>query len=309
MERKAAQTQATTAGFPKASVRIYKRKPGPGREVALEHLRNAVSAARSMKGAAMALSAEDGSYADDDMTVVRGPGWFMNAQGDGSHVSFINTAAVEGAAAKRVPASQSPRIAAIEPAARKFVADALGSFVKLAPNEKLVAWRTQHATESSMSNNGRTMTEPQVAVTALELRRKVDDIVVLGPGSRVVVMVAPDGAVVGFDVDWSELQDQGVQRSTVAQPALRSRQNQVRAAHPEMSAQAAVKERGTQCGYYDNGARTDAPLVPACVSAYSIEDKQARIKAAYADVIPADLTGQPVVVVPETVLPPPPSGI
>jgi hypothetical protein len=293
MERRALRASSEASGLSKTVVPSYTRAAGPGRDVAIERLKRDLATASTLADVAIDVRTEQDYFEDDDQAVVKGPGWFLNVRGDGSRISYLNTASIDGELAPRVPVASARRIQQLEPVARRFITTALSGFVKLAANERLVAWKARHAISSAMTDGGRTMTERQVAATALEFRRVVDDSVVLGPGSRIEVMFAANGTVVGFDLDWAELRRSSVELRAAPVTTLQTRVSSQRAARAGASSDAVVTQKGLECGYYDAGYDAGAPLMPACVSAYSVDNRRTHLKAAYVDVVPADQAGAP----------------
>jgi hypothetical protein len=104
--------------------------------------------------------------------------------------------------------------------------------------------------------------------------RAVDGVSVVGPGSRVMVMLANDGTLVGFDIDWPELKRTGKKVATADIATIRQREEELKGAS---AAQTGVEQVRFERGYYDPGASAAVPgllLEPACVSDVGSSDPE-----------------------------------
>lgn len=156
-----------------------------------------------------------------------------------------------------------------------FVRGELARLVPLCENEELAHFRTVREIHESEHRTTR-MKDQWVVSTAVVFTRKINGIDVVGAGSKVMVLLANDDSVVGFDVDWSEFEDVGVLENTVDLPEIKARSY---AATLEAKDRANSTLTRFECGYFDVGSRRADPnafLQPACVSHLRTKKSDAR---------------------------------
>jgi hypothetical protein len=266
-------------GLGEGKFELYERKAGVGRDARVQDLLSRFESPVD----AVATGAFDSIQTGDNHVLVSGDGWLLDVRGDGDWVRYWNTEYATSPANTPVPLSARPSLSGLESIGREFIGAALGDLVDLAANEKLEPWYTAHQIEVTEELGG--ARQELVYASKIVFTRTIDGVPVLGPGSKVVVHVAADGTVTGFDVDWSRFEGLADTQTALALPDIRSRTETVAA--EKASAASRVEDR-FECGYYDTGARlanTAAPLQVACLSSYRVTYEGGA--AAFVDAIPA----------------------
>lgn len=259
--RKAVSTESKAGGLREREVQLLLRVPGPGRELVLEQLlaRFPSRESRSRGGQQQVRLRYEA-----DRAMARGDGWFLEVRANGEWIRYRNSGYITGPRNFPVSMDVRPPAAVLETMARRWIEDDLSPFVKLQPGEELKGWSASYLVGVEATLGGQV--RHSVYASQITLIRVIDGVPVVGPGSKVSVLVANDATLVGFDVDWPELWPSGQSTLTADIDTIRAWAEQRLEA--EAGAQR-VQERVFECGYYDPGAwlvDPMAPVAPACIS-------------------------------------------
>jgi hypothetical protein len=251
------QGQLVGAAGPVSKLRLLEL-PGSGRandEVAEEIL--------SELSSDTGLRASDVQRVDEvgDEFLLAGAEWSLQVRAEGSHVRYRNLGAERSnEAVKRLPKLPPQQT---ESLARAFIKSRLQRFLKKGSGESFTLWKVQYEHEGGGDDSASTSYDRVVSSQAI-FTRTVDGVPFVGGGSKILVELANDGTVIGFDFDWPELMDG-------------KRTQKVAADHVviERSASLFPATKGTykvahhECGYFDPGLgyRDEyAPIQSACVT-------------------------------------------
>lgn len=189
-------------------------------------------------------------------------GWSIVVRGDGSAVRVRNYSHLERVAGVKSADRLSGEL--LELLGRDFVTTELKQWVKLGDGEELVALKSEYQVEET--GDQKALLTSEVVANTIVFSRRINDIDIVGPGSKVSVTFANDGTVVAFGFDWPEYQNLGRDQTLLDMDKLRER----------MSAQATmhfstdkVELRRFECGYVDLGAEysrrdAEAPIQGGC---------------------------------------------
>jgi len=224
--------------------------------------------------------------------VSSGDGWKLKVHGDGTRVQFRNYGYLDPKedAMGRLERIEPQRLVEM---GRGFISYALSDHVKLGPDEELVPFGVQYQVNTEQSPEFRSKPKHTTVAATVIFNRKVGGVDMVGRGSKVAVMYANDGMMIGFDYDWPTFYD--VKEMQKIAPLSEIQQRALEVARLEKSVDIAQLER-FECGYYDPGQsrRSDVPLQPACYHFYSgqsraeAEDGQSgMLSMAFSDPVPA----------------------
>jgi len=222
-----------------------------------------------------------------------GDGWTLHVYADGTNVKYWNHKYLESTKNPKVAINERLSNDELEALGREFIDSKLTEYIKLGPNEKLVPFATKHQIRSGQSTAGGPINR-QVISSAVVFSRTVNDIDIIGPGSKVAIIFANDGTPVAFEFDWT-----AYTQSTKSQKLLNLNQVQERA-----SATATMKRdvdhvelQRFECGYYDMGVRhrdVSAPIQPACSSHYVVRKNVSDAEAGSGDLMMAIADATPI---------------
>lgn len=258
--REAVAAQSRLEALGARQVELLERLPGPGREVVLAQLLDLFprpgSVAEGEPGVEKVL-------ADADSLRAQGSGWYLEVRGGGEWMRYWNWGYLHGSGNPLMPVESRLSPTVLEEMAQECLKHELGPFVRLGPGEELRAWTASYLVRGFKGQSG--PEELFVEASRITLVRVVRGVPVVGSGSRVSMIFANDGTLVGFDLDWPELRASGRKVMTDKIATVRSR------AESELREQVGVagpEERRPLCGYYDPGgelAKAPALLGPACI--------------------------------------------
>lgn len=251
--------QSKANGLAQNSLQILERAAAPGRAAVMAQLLS-----RFAPTGTNAIAANSPIIRTDaDFAMATGDGWFLEVRGEGDWIRYRNHGYITGPKNKTISTEAKPAVSTLESLARNVVKNELAPFVQLAAGEELQAWTASYL--ASMSTDATGIVNREVAASRIIFTRVIDGVPVLGSGSKVSVILANDGTLVGFDVDWPALKRSVTRAATVDIGTIRKRADQALgigagAKRPE--------ERVFECGYYDpgvQGATAGASVGPACV--------------------------------------------
>ncbi len=300
-ERNELAVRSAQAGLGREQIGLLKVQPGPGRQRTAEILKARFRMPHEAISFAGLARTEDGPRGQTTL----GPGWSLSIDSEGSRVSYRNQAYLQGAQARPVPLAQRPGQERLEAIGRRFVVAGLRDMVKLGPNEALVPVFTQYQVSGGASTRPGARPDPeQVEASVVVFTRTIDGVHVIGPGSKVAVLVANDGKVAGFDYDWPDYEHTPRMQQVVPIAEIRNRANTLT---PLRLDRADTTVKRTECGYFDAGARQRDPaalLQAACqfntierrivdAAAHRADPGSGHVLLAHSDVVPAGATVLP----------------
>lgn len=253
--------RSRTRGMDRKTVPLLVRTVGPGSE---SRTADVVSLFKDSGGSVHTRDLKK-YETKHDYVWAEGEGWFVQVRGNGDWIRYRRTDYLHSYKNPHRALKDAPNEARMVGVAQSFVRSELAALVPLDRNEKLEHFRTVRETYGSEHRATREKSESVIS-TEVVFTRQINGVDVLGAGSKVMVMLANDGAVVGFDVDWSLFEDVGVQENIVELPVIKGR-----SVAATMVAKDGRSNRLSryECGYFDVGsARADpgAFLQPACIS-------------------------------------------
>lgn len=300
-ERNELAARSARSGLGREQVALLKALPGQGRQKTADILKARFRMSHEAISFAGVARTEDGPKGLSAL----GPGWLLNVDGDGTRVRYRNLAYLQGAQARPVPLAQRPGLESLEAIGRRFVVAGLRDMVRLGPNEELVPLFTQYQVSGGASTQAGARPDPErVEASVVVFSRTIDGVHVIGPGSKVAVLVANDGKVAGFDYDWPVYELAGRPQKVVPIQEVRNRANTLT---PLRLDRADTTLKRTECGYYDAGAQRRDPaamLQAACQfntierrivdeAAHSADAGSGHLLLAHSEVVPAGATVLP----------------
>lgn len=300
-ERNELAARSAQAGLGREQIGLLKVQPGPGRQRTAEILKARFRMPHEAISFAGLARTEDGPRGQTTL----GPGWSLSIDSEGSRVSYRNQAYLQGAQARPVPLAQRLGQERLEAIGRRFVVAGLRDMVKLGPNEALVPVFTQYQVSGGASTRPGARPDPeQVEASVVVFTRTIDGVHVIGPGSKVAVLVANDGKVAGFDYDWPDYEHTPRMQQVVPIAEIRNRANTLT---PLRLDRADTTVKRTECGYFDAGARQRDPaalLQAACqfntierrivdAAAHRADPGSGHVLLAHSEVVPAGATVLP----------------
>jgi hypothetical protein len=255
--RSTAAAKAKAVGLTGETISKIERLPGRGRDIVMAEV-----SARFAPGGN--LTVRTNAVSTEGSSIMTGEGWIIEVRGTGESVRFLNAGYIDSPANRPCSRGEGLTEDALEAAALTVIKKELASLVKLGPGETLQGWQVSRLIDSVTDDSG-VLTEKVVASRIL-FTRAIDGVPVLGPGNKVSVTFANDGALVGFDLDWPKLaRKKGNLRIT---PFSFTR-NEADQRQGLAWGQQGATEEVFECGYYDPGVAglsEGNSLQPACVS-------------------------------------------
>jgi hypothetical protein len=193
--------------------------------------------------------------------ITAAPDFHLEVASGGSQGHYRARALV--ASGSRAPTQRRPTLSELEPRARAFVSERLGSIIRLGPGEALEAWAVSHEVKGVGQVGGGQSSE--LVASTVTFTRAIGGVAVLGPSSKVHVSYAPDGRLVGVEYDWPELVPLD-EEPTASMDQVRMRIETIQRARVGQAIESSV-----ECGYFTQGDGASASLHPACLAGYRIE--------------------------------------
>ncbi len=294
--RAAVREKSARQGVGFSEIAVLRRAAPPGQDAVME----AVVDEFERDVASVRTGSIEEITSSERRNLVKGDGWFLEVRGKGNWIRYRDVEYVESAENVPMGLDSRPRLGQLQGKALSFIRSRLASLVPLGPGEKLEPWYVAHSI--NISGEGHQEPVREVIASKIVFTRVVDGLPVLGSGSKVVIYIASEGTIYGFDINWAALERTGQKRTLVDLDVVRVRAEVVRAAKRADVANEA--ETSLECGYFDAGAR-DAPetgeLQAACVAMYK-SIPGSRTRHSRMDVIPASSAVIEDESVPETIL-------
>jgi hypothetical protein len=237
---------------------VLRRQGGPGRDEVFSDV-----LARFATGqGAITTGGNFQSVREADVRLAKGEeaGWLLEVRGEGDWIRYRNNDYLTSGGNLPVDVEARMPASVVESVARAFVEDSLSPFVALKEGEVLNPWTAAYLESVGTDESG--SVHRSVIASRITFIRVLRGLPVLGPGSKITVVVANDAQPVGFDVDWSEFKATGKRTPMVELSVIRGRLRDLVSAEGE--------ELYFECGYFDPGADAEERSVflqPACVSA------------------------------------------
>lgn len=241
-----------------------------------------------------------------------GNGFHLEVFGDGSLVEFVNE--VASASARSQPPTSVPMTpAALESAARSFIATKLASQIVLGPGESLVPEAVANRTVGGGAVHGpmeAAMEPARVTGNRIIFTREIDGVPVVGNGSKVIVTFLNDGTVESFRYDWPHYTKSGRITNSLSSAEIIGRVQQVVGMRTGAPPQSFVVPAGAStplplgqnmtlnrlaCGYFDAGLTnraTSAVVQSGCYyhALHSMTHDGVVLQAGYAGAVPGSGT-------------------
>jgi hypothetical protein len=260
--------RSQTTGFTRASVSPLTRLVGPGNDAAAGRARDV---ARVLVGRTLGYAQRRNGNTLRQSTAE----WRLRVSDNGNNVHL----ALERKDDVPIAAMAKPTLSEIEGMGRAFITTSMSRIVTLGPNEELVFLGSRYEYSGGQSIDSGVRDPDVLEGWTSIFGRSIGGEVVIGPGSKVVVMFRADGAVEGFDLDWPAYTSSGAAMETLRVAAVRQRGAQLKARLPQLAdvaqRSAVHKETAFECGLFDRGGRSkrgSAEMVqPACQETFRTE--------------------------------------
>lgn len=262
-ERIAAEARSLAVGFDTDEAPLLHRLLGPGREAVADRLLQRFAASNDIVNTRGRFTRAVGK---DRIEVIGQDGWFLQVYNDGSKIRYRNYRYLDDNPQVVRPVKQRMSQDELAARGRYFVATQLADIIKLNPGEEMIPFFTEFEVDGGgVAKEGAPLDPEMVRSAVVVFTRSVRGLHVVGPGSKVAVMLAADGTVIGFDVDWPEYKATGRQQQILPLPALQVRMRQLASLD---TGRADVSMERFYCGLVDLGARkrdTNAPIQAGCM--------------------------------------------
>ncbi len=217
-----------------------------------------------------------------------GDGWNLSVSSDGTIVNFYNWKKRENSTERGIIHSKI-NVKQLEKLGRNFIKNNISDYLKLAKNEKLVAFKSSYEIDGQADAFEQNFVE-SVEANTIVFSRKVNGIDVLGAGSKVAIIFNYNQEPIGFRINWPTYKRSDIQFNIVSNREIAERASSYNSA---LTTGTISRIKRFECGYFDNGkvsAKGLSLIQPACVVFYSQEGDMG--KSAYIDAIPAALKPQ-----------------
>ena len=251
------QQESKTSGFATSTLPLLDRTGAKNTET----VRDAVLA--TLKSQNM-ISADTVQTVESSGTnaAARGDGWLLQVAGKGNWIRYRDMKTLDRGSAKPISMSMMPSAATLEKQGRTAISRYLSDVVKLGTGESIELWYTAFEIRGGQAKDG--SRQEAIHNTKVVFTRVVDGIPVLGNGSKIAVLLATDGNMVGFDVDWSPFVKSKVSRNFAGLDLIAERLNGLQTLNIVRDGEFSET---IECGYYDVGARQESTgqIQPACL--------------------------------------------
>jgi hypothetical protein len=257
------QALSPVAVLQRESVQLVGRKQGPGKAAVGQKLKAKFSS--PVQGVTLAQSNKTETTRRHEKTF--GDGWKLKVSADGTYAEYRNYKYHE----EKVKADPGTKMAKghVTALARKFVEQHLADVVKLGRKEKLEPLGVTYEVEASQVQDKSLPVEERTVGSVALFTRAVDNVQVVGAGSKVAVLLTNQGDVYGFTVDWPELEFSDHNEKKQKVEKLASVQNRAeRFSRVPARAEAKHTDR-FECGYVDPGYKFRNPNAPMQVGCYN----------------------------------------
>jgi hypothetical protein len=292
-QRKASAKRSAKVGLGRNKVSLLKRMRGPGHEALADRLVKQFA----NKNIAANTSGKAKKDIQENCTAVMGDYWYLLTYGDGTSARYRNFKYIENNLVKGKPVSERMSEQDLERLGRKFIKENLSDYIQLGPNESLVPSFTEFQIASLSEAIEGAPVQEKIHASTVVFTRTVDNVNVLGPGSKVAVTFANDGNTVAFYFDWPEYDHTDESQKVLPLSEIKTRGWKLSSVNLDSTD---VRIKRFDCGYFDAGRKhdPDAYIQSGCVyhtiehkivdhALHNVERKSGRVIRAVVDVIPA----------------------
>lgn len=255
-------------GFPRERLELLQPQAGPGKEKIAVHLQKLLASGELGRGLTVKLGRPTqrgktlSHVTDRGSLEVFADGSRFRLRGDFNSIKPIPAAEGTG----QLPPEQ------LEKLGREFVQQKLKGIITLHQGEKMTFLGTRYLRQGGADLQGKRKSEELFGNIAI-FGREVDGLPVVGSGSKIAVWFAPDGEVIGADVDWPAYRPSGRKVALLMRGALMERVKSVAPRTDRAKGEATMTR--FECGYVDLGATRRSPrtpIQPGCSVAYQGSD-------------------------------------
>ena len=264
-QRMEAEKRSAKEGLGQKEISLLQRLPGPGKETVSQKL---IGKFRISKTAITTKGTSKREVKTNRLSVV-GPDWFLDVSTDGSNVRYRNYGYLEKKKELARPVSQRLSNERLETLGRTFIKETLSEYVKLGKDEEIVPFFTEHAIGGGAeAKQGVSKPEEKVYASTIVFTRRINNVNIIGPGSKIAVMFDNEETPVGFDYDWPQYKMTGKLQKVLPVKDIKDRANKLGAVRQDSPN---VKVTRFDCGLYDAGARrhdSKSVIQSACLVSY-----------------------------------------
>lgn len=240
--------QSAVNGVGKRTSQLLRRTKSGHKDLAISRTLNALE-----QGGVLSDSKVDRTEKGYLKTTYIGGNWHVSIYGDGEKIKFrkgrMSAAAKEGdeERAIRMLIDDRKTNEELEVLGRRVIERVISKVVSFSKSDVIVPSHTLHLVEGSKSKNG-SSTKELVSGSTIVFSRRINDINVVGSGSKIAVMFDNSGNLEGFDVQWSSFEPLSSKIDNVSGDMQRERINALLSKH-----KGEVKIDSVECGYVDFG--------------------------------------------------------
>jgi hypothetical protein len=274
-----------STGFNVSEVELLSYGKGNGRWTTLENVLSAC-------GESLVVSREkEDIEIENEYTTIAGDGWHLTVWGDGSKVEMMNhgyfeTKKLEIKNEKSKYADSKISMERLEAIGRKFIESHLAEFVPLGKSEAYVPFHSVYELDGETDSLGNVKEE--IVASIIVFSRTIDDVDVVGGGSKISIMFANDETPVGFRLDWPKYERTALHQNVLGSTLVKERLSGLSKIKSYMKNASLSR---MECGYYDPGEGlrdSDAYIQSACYTFYQgdLLKGETQQDVAIAEVIP-----------------------
>ncbi|MFA5072759.1 MAG: hypothetical protein WC539_02500 [Nitrospirota bacterium] len=269
------EKRSNKEGIGQKEVTLLERVPGPGKEAVSKALLDQFKKAKTPITTAGKIERKTRR---NHVSIV-GAGWFLDVSNDGSGVRYRNYGYLENKKENGLPVSSRLSQERLETLGRQFVKANLSRYIQLDKGEDLVPSFTEYAIGGvAEAKEGISKPEEKVYANTVVFTRTINNVSIVGPGSKIAIMFDNEGTPFGFDFDWPKYKQVSKIQKVLPLEGIKSRAKKLTTV-PLDSPNVIVKR--FECGLFDAGARKhnrQSVVQSACLVSYS-EKKMVNQKA------------------------------
>lgn len=245
-ERVQLDERSWQAGIGRQSIELLKRMEGPGKDKMIQQI---IERFESNKVGITTQGEWELKQEKTKSTSVVGKGWRLRVWGDGTRFSYTNQTVMETAQKHAIPIDQRFSNETLERIGRQFIDTALKGWVTLSNDEELIPLYTEFEISGGISSDG-TPDQETVLASAIHFGRSIDEINVVGSGSRISIYVDNQGQPFDFDIDWPLYEKTGKSQEVLSIESILDRLDNFDKMRQEADEIDIVR---LECGYFDSG--------------------------------------------------------
>jgi len=232
-------------GIGRRAIDILERRPGAGKREAMDTI---VSKFTDSNDAVTTRGEIEETRQSRNKLFVRGKGWNLIVEDDGTHVTYANEnyhINAKEAYGECLVNDESQ----LESIARNFILTNLDGIIELGENERIVPFGLQVEQLRVRDDDG--IISDKNLGYAVTFTRVIDDIIVVGKGSKITVYLSTDGSPYAFEYDWPEYYAIGESQEVLGITKVWERVDRYT---ENILGLASVSFEKFECGYYDGGS-------------------------------------------------------